>query len=115
MATMSQLCVFVFLLMLFIDGKCLNTFTQYHFPSIIKDVYVWNSTSDFVPNQSTSYGNMTIGDEMTVEFDFVYNGVTDAVASKENFFRYTHTPCIHTYDLSNGPLQIQDRSNSRPR
>lgn len=72
---------------------CLNEFTQ----RISSDgAYIWESTTDFVPVQSTSYGNMTIGDIMYMEFDFVWNGrATDS--GSENFFRIgataTSTSC----------------------
>lgn len=50
--------------------------------------YIWESTSDFIPVQSTSFGNIQIGDEMSMEFDFVYNGPTNThTSARENFFR----------------------------
>jgi len=39
--------------------------------------YVWQSTSDFIPVQSQSYGEIMIGHEMSVEFDFVWGGRTN--------------------------------------
>ena len=39
--------------------------------------HIWKSTSDFVPVQSSSFGNITIGHIMSMEFDFVWNGHTN--------------------------------------
>ena len=50
--------------------------------------FIWESTSDFVPVQATSFGEITLGDEMTVKFDFVYHGPEhEDDTEKENFFR----------------------------
>merc|ERR1719474_838652 len=56
---------------------------------------IWRSTSDFIPLQGddvdTEYGTITIGEIMTMEFDFVWGGYSlDPVTSGsqyENFFR----------------------------
>merc|ERR1719474_1035825 len=50
--------------------------------------YVWRSTSDFVPVQSRCFGNMTIGERMSMTFDFVWNGRTSSSETvSEWFFR----------------------------
>ena len=50
---------------------------------------IWNSTSDFVPVQSQSFGSIKIGRIMTVEFDFVFWGRTNDPKQnqREMFFR----------------------------
>merc|ERR1719361_3066111 len=50
--------------------------------------FVWESTSDFVPSQSTSYGTIAIGKSMSMSFDMVWNSHTSSDAdSSEWFFR----------------------------
>ena len=53
------------------------------------DEYVWQSTSDFVPVQGQSFGEVMIGYKMHMEFDFVFHGRTnDPLPNKnEMFFR----------------------------
>lgn len=69
----------------------LNEFKQYRDANRL---FVWESTSGFIPIQSKSYGNMTIGNEMTVEFDFIYNGAVNE-NTEENFFRIGASAVIH--------------------
>lgn len=71
----------------------INQFKQYRDEN---GVFVWESTSNFVPVQSTTYGNMTIGNEMSVEFDFIYNGPTDpGQTDEENFFRIGYSSTLY--------------------
>ena len=62
---------------------------------------IWRSTSDFVPVQREATdtdddGSITIGEIMTMEFDFVWGGYSndpyDSGNQFENFFRvgYSH-------------------------
>merc|ERR1719447_1167846 len=52
-----------------------NRHTQYTDPD---GDFLWQSTSDFVPVQSQSFGNITIGHAMSMDFDFVWDGVPGA-------------------------------------
>ena len=57
---------------LWIGSHCqLNQYIQYISSN---GDYVWKSISDFVPVQSQSFGTITIGHIMSMEFDFVWNG-----------------------------------------
>jgi len=75
---------FVLLTELLGDTATVNQFTTSH----SGNVHTWQSASDFIPVLSESFGEIPIGDEMSVEFDFVYHGRAnsddDAYA---NFFR----------------------------
>lgn len=56
--------------------------------------HVWASTSDFVPEQSASFGEIRIGYAMSTEFDFVWFGRScnpNSCASVENYFRVGFT------------------------
>ena len=50
---------------------------------------VWSSTSSFLPEQSSSFGQIRIGHRMSAHFDFEWSGRTDTPRTKtfENFFR----------------------------
>merc|ERR1719203_1884822 len=67
---------------------------------------IWRSTSDFVPiqdagDESNLFGNITIGELMDMEFDFVWGGYTNEPYSTgnqfENFFRvgFSHNSGSH--------------------
>ena len=62
--------------------------------------FIWKSTSDFVPVQSTSYGTIPIGHAMSMEFDFIWNGPTDVDSSSESemFFRIGASPVSNHCD-----------------
>ena len=49
----------------------------------------WESTSDFIPIRDQSYGTITIGSTMRMEFDFTFLGRTNDPGTDkfENFFR----------------------------
>ena len=71
-----------------VDSQVLNQYQK----SIGPDgEEIWQSTSPFVPVQSKSFGNITIGNIMTMEFDFIWNGYSNDPYSTgnqyENFFR----------------------------
>jgi len=55
------------------------------------NINTWRSTSDFVPIQGGLFGNITIGQVMDMEFDFIWWGYSDdpnaSGQSFENFFR----------------------------
>eukprot|EP01083_Nonionella_stella_P012417 35247_1 len=54
---------------------------------------IWRSTSQFIPVQSTSFGTITIGEIMSIEFTFTFGGRTESERPnrEENFFRIGYT------------------------
>lgn len=50
---------------------------------------LWHSTSTFLPEQSSAFGQIRIGHRMSAQFDFAWTGRTNTPRSKtfENFFR----------------------------
>eukprot|EP01083_Nonionella_stella_P019328 53750_1 len=56
----------------------------------------WQSTSNFIPKQSTSYGTIRLGKIMRMEFDFLWTGTSPVdcydkyAPSSANFFRIGH-------------------------
>eukprot|EP01084_Bolivina_argentea_P218194 370313_1 len=80
------LCAYSYLLLLFNACESLNTWNS----SIgVNGEDIWISTSDFVPQQSQSFGTIRLGQIMSVAFDFVWGGRTSdpRVGYDENFFR----------------------------
>ena len=68
--------------------QCLSKYNKCNMTDHRKsnDEYIWYSTTDFIPFQGISCGDMYLGHINTVEFDFVWNGrVTEDEA--EMFFR----------------------------
>eukprot|EP01084_Bolivina_argentea_P274022 466915_1 len=64
--------------------------TNQYETSIDQDgTYIWKSTTDFIPVQSSSFGSIPLGEIMQMEFDFTWWGRTnDPEKSKyEMFFR----------------------------
>lgn len=75
------------LLPIIIDSQIFNQYTQTTGPD---GEDIWSSTTDFVPIQEGLYGNITIGETMVMEFDFVWAGYSNdpyAQPQYENFFR----------------------------
>ena len=72
--------------LLICGASALYTYETYEGP---QGLSVWESTSEFIPNQSISYGEIKIGYAMRAEFDFRFLGRTDDASSNryENFFR----------------------------
>lgn len=64
-----------------------SSLNQYHQYSDGSGQFVWQSTSAFVPVQSQSFGNITIGHIMSIEFDFVWNGHVLDASGSAMFFR----------------------------
>ena len=86
----TQTCGFVLLWLLHSIRTTLCQLTNQYTESIGSNgEYLWQSTSDFIPVQSQSFGEIPIGDEMSAEFDFVWGGRTnDPSPDKyEMFFR----------------------------
>eukprot|EP01084_Bolivina_argentea_P096035 172645_1 len=54
---------------------------------------IWRSTSDFIPIQSQSFGSIKLGQIMSMEFDFIWNGRTNnpRIHYYEMFFRIGHS------------------------
>eukprot|EP01083_Nonionella_stella_P077698 212291_1 len=50
----------------------------------IQETGSWRSTSDIIPKQSTSYGTIRLGQIMSIEFDFLFNGRSNDVLSCEH-------------------------------
>eukprot|EP01084_Bolivina_argentea_P075154 136260_1 len=58
------------------------------------DQDIWRSTSDFIPQQSMSYGTIRIGQIMSTEFDWKFWGRSNDPRNGpyyENFFRVGET------------------------
>ena len=82
---------------LFFMNSILNTSASEEinqFESFTNDdghVMHWRSTTDFIPIREGLYGDITIGQEMEMEFDFIWWGYSDdpysTGTSYENFFR----------------------------
>ena len=66
------------------DSAQMNQYRQYINSN---GEHIWQSTSNFVPVQSTSYGTIPIGNTMSMEFDFIWNGHTATSPSGGMFFR----------------------------
>eukprot|EP01083_Nonionella_stella_P053085 140594_1 len=66
--------------------KCYNAYRQL---TGTNGEAIWKSTSDFIPVQSQPYGTIRLGQIMSAEFDFVWNGRTNSPHRRfyENFFR----------------------------
>eukprot|EP01084_Bolivina_argentea_P066344 120922_1 len=70
--------------------KSINEWSLESYP----DLDIWRSTSDFIPQQSTSYGTIRIGQIMSAEFDWIFWGRTNDPRNGtyyENFFRVGET------------------------
>eukprot|EP01083_Nonionella_stella_P155650 503074_1 len=82
----SQIIYIVFLFFIY-GGQCTNNTWIRRTGTNGEDI--WESTSDFIPVQSTSFGAIKIGHEMKTEFDFVFINRTHSIqrAFPENFFR----------------------------
>eukprot|EP01083_Nonionella_stella_P188906 697360_1 len=74
--------------------ECLSSW-QY-----LQETGSWRSTSDIIPKQSTSYGTIRLGQIMTMEFDFLFNGRSNPMkpCEYENFFRIGHQSTELTSD-----------------
>merc|ERR1719242_1121593 len=86
------LCYITAALLLSTSCRAQNTYTTYNGTNGVS--HVWESTSDFVPEQSASFGEIRIGYAMSTEFDFVWFGRScnpNSCASVENYFRVGFT------------------------
>lgn len=72
-----------------ITQTSISQLNQYTESTGLNGEYLWQSTSDFIPVQSQSFGEIKIGDEMSAEFDFVWGGRTNDPSQDkyEMFFR----------------------------
>eukprot|EP01083_Nonionella_stella_P144114 449307_1 len=70
--------------------QSLNTFTT---STGANGEDIWRSTSDFVPQSSTSYGTIKVGQVIVMEFDFKFTNRSNRYRPgyEENFFRIGHT------------------------
>eukprot|EP01084_Bolivina_argentea_P063651 116182_1 len=82
----------------FIQPICSEQTNQYEHDTGPNGTDIWRSTSNFIPVQQTSYGNITIGSIMSTEFDFIWWGRTadQRIGYPENFFRVGFDAQINT-------------------
>ena len=75
-----------FLLSILVSNAQFNQYTESIGPN---KESIWQSTSDFVPVQGQSFGEVMIGYQMYMEFDFIFHGRTNHPSNNkyEMFFR----------------------------
>eukprot|EP01083_Nonionella_stella_P276276 938656_1 len=97
----SQIIYIVFLFFIY-GGQCTNNTWIRRTGTNGEDI--WESTSDFIPVQSTSFGAIKIGHEMKTEFDFVFINRTRSVRHgfPENFFRIGYSAATTADDCNGG-------------
>eukprot|EP01083_Nonionella_stella_P134328 408811_1 len=85
------------ILCLQLSSKCLST--RYIQESGIYSGS-WQSTSNIIPKPSTHYGTIRLGQIMTIQFDFLFNGRSNPMkpCELENFFRIGHQSTELTSD-----------------
>eukprot|EP01083_Nonionella_stella_P077699 212292_1 len=85
------------ILCLQLSSKCLST--RYIQESGIYSGS-WQSTSNIIPKPSTHYGTIRLGQIMTIQFDFLFNGRSNPMkpCEYENFFRIGHQSTERTSD-----------------
>eukprot|EP01083_Nonionella_stella_P036014 98238_1 len=73
----------------------------------------WQSTSDIIPKQSTSYGTIRLGKIMSIEFDFLFNGRSNDVVSCEQMDPSVHGG-IRTREFQENFFRIGKKSMATP-
>eukprot|EP01083_Nonionella_stella_P253779 872974_1 len=92
---MSRLQITNLILIIYIQTSTSATLDKTIQPS--GEIWLEQNGNDLHPTQATSYGTITLGEVMSIEFDFDFHGRSndppDRAGYQENFFRIGYDPC----------------------